>query len=237
MLLGAAGQDDQRIVNVSTVRPIFVLCIVALTGCGRGDHPTASATKPAATEVQALPSATTLPAPTLAASDHPVILIYLDTGFLNNPDRPPSRLDVAVWGDGRIVWDANGSPLQARIDAKQLDALLQRLHRDGVFGEGKTYYASWGPDSAFEVIDVRLPDRRLELHSWHELFEKNSELVVTSEGVGSLDGRDRDAVLAAEPQEYQRFRRVWSDIRSTVKSWIPAQGEPFTGTVALGRDG
>ena len=200
---------------------ILGLSMFALLGCGRDGAPRG----------QALPSATTLPPPTLADSETPVILIYQAGGF-SDPQVLTERVRTAVWSDGRIVWSADGSLREARIDPRQIDGLLQRLHRDGVFGDGDVYQAHFGPDSTYDVIDVRLPDRRLQLLSWHEGFEQNPKLVVTSKGVESLEGRDRDAVLAAEPAEYQRFRQVWSDIRSAVDSWRPARGGPFAGSVA-----
>jgi hypothetical protein len=206
---------------------ILIVCLVAL-GCN-GDQP-------AKAMVQALPSATTLPAPTLAASEKPVILLYQDS-YSGNPQAPREQVTAAVWSDGRIVWRANGALLQSRIDTKKIDALLQRLHHEGVFGNGKAYYGNTGPDSSFDVIEVRLADRELVMNSWHEGFEKNPKLVVTSHGVESLEGRDRNAVLAAEPPEYQRFRGVWSDIRSTVESWTPSEGDPVAGSIPVGRGG
>jgi hypothetical protein len=205
-------------------------CLIGLIGCN-GDKSGSAPTK-----VQALPSATTLPAPTLAASEKPVILLYQDS-YSRNLQAPREQVASAVWSDGRIVWRANGTLLQSRIDVKRIDDLLQRLHRVGVFGHGKAYDGNTGPDSDFDVIEVRLADRVLQMNSWHEVFEKNPKLVVTSHGVESLDGRDRSAVLAAQPPEYQHFRRVWSDIRATVESWTPSEGEAFTGAIPLGRGG
>ena len=204
---------------------VLIVCVIAL-GCNRD--------KPA--KVQALPSETTLPAPALAVSEKPLILRYEDS-YSSNPQAPREQVTTAVWSDGRIVWRANGALRQSRIDTKKIDALLQQLHREGVFGGGKAYYGNTGPDSSFDVIEVRLADRELVMSSWHERFEKDPKVVVTSHGVESLDGRNRNAVLAAEPPEYQRFRRVWSDIGSTVESWTPSEGEPFTGSVQVRRGG
>lgn len=206
---------------------ILIICLVALIGC--------DVDKTAQAKVQALPSATNLPAPALAASEKPVILLYQDS-YSGHPQEPREQV-IAVWSDGRIVWQANGALLQSRIDTKKIDALFQRLHREGVFGDGNAYYGNTGPDSSFDVIEVRLADRQLRMDSWHEDFEKNPKLVVTSRGVESLEGRNRDAVLAAEPPEYRRFRRVWLDIQSAVDSWIPSGGDPFTGTIPVGRAG
>jgi hypothetical protein len=218
-------------------------CLMALIGCSREKPAPAqvqalpsATTLPALapTRVQALPSATTLPAPTLAASDRPVILLYQES-HSGDPGMPRQQVTTAVWSDGRIVWRANGDLLQSRIDVKKIDELLQRLHRQGVFGDGKAYYGNTGPDSSFDVIKVCLADRQLEMNSWHDAFETDPRVVVRSRGVESLGGRNRDAVLAAEPPEYQRFRQIWSDIRSTIESWTPSKGEPFTGTIVVGR--
>ena len=206
--------------------------LLALVGCG-GGVPTAPAPAPAPApaQVQALPSASTLPAPTLVASEQPTILFYAG-GFGGLAGTSPAQpLEVAVWGDGRIVWRQNGSLLQGRVDPGKIDALLQRLHREGVFGSGAVAYVNYGPDSRFDVVELRLPDRTLKLESWHEGFEQNPNLVATSHGVMALEGRTREAVLSAEPAEYLRFRRIWSDIRSTVRAWTPAEAQPFTGTV------
>src|SRR5262249_5273764 len=105
------------------------------------------------------------------------------------------------------------------------------LHAQGVFGNGKTYYGNFGPDSSYEVVLVRLSDRELRLLSWHDLYADNPKVVVTSRGVEALEGRDRDAVIASEPEEYKRFLLVWSEIRSAVRSWQPASGKAFSGTV------
>ncbi|MFI5378926.1 MAG: hypothetical protein ACHRHE_06500 [Tepidisphaerales bacterium] len=165
-----------------------------------------------------------------------MILIYQQT-FGGIPGTPLGHVETAVWGDGRIVWRTKGSLVQGRVDTKKIDGLLQRLHRDGMFGDGKVDCGHWGPDSTFEAIEVRLADRELHLSSWHELYEQNPQLVATSSGVESLGSRNRAAVLAAEPEEYQRFRRTWSDIRTTVRSWTPLEGEPFTGTIRFGLGG
>jgi hypothetical protein len=181
--------------------------------------------------VQMLPSVSMLPTPTMGASDHPVFAIYEERfGRLSQPGR---QIHVAVWHDGCILWRSESGMRRGQVEPSKLVELLQRLHREGVFGDGTVYYGSFGPDSSYEVIDVRTPDRRLTLASWHDLFEKNEKTVATSHGIESLEGRNREAVLAAEPEEYRRFRRIWTEIRSTVQSWVPPDGEPFDGVVPL----
>jgi len=187
--------------------------------------------KPDPPAVQQLPSSSQLPLPTLTPSETPVVLMYADS--LDRIVKPNDQLTVAVWSDGRIVWREYSSLLHGKMDVSKLEALLQRLHREGVFGDGKAYYGNVGPDSGFETIEVRTADRALKLVSWHDLFEKNAKIVVTSKGVEALDGRSREAVLAEEPKEYVRFRRIWSDIRTTVKSWTPKDGEPYNGPIPI----
>src|SRR5258706_11070860 len=146
---------------------VIVLYVFALAGYG--------CEKRVPPPVQTLPSATTLPAPVLTVSEKPLILIYRDS-YGEGPQAPRGQIDTAVWSDERIVWRAGGSMRRARIDAKKIDELVQRLHRDGVFGDGKAYYGNLGPDATFDVIDVQLSDRRLQLRSWHEVFEENPKV-------------------------------------------------------------
>jgi hypothetical protein len=211
-------------IKMLKTRLILVLHLVAMVGCSH---------KPNAEKVQALPSVSTLPPPVLTALDRPVILIYMDSLGNLNPEAPRNRIDTAVWGDGRIVWRVDHSLLQGRIDTKKIDELLQRLHREGVFGDGKASYHAFGPNSSFEVIKVQLADRQLELCSWHELYGQGPDALVTSQGVELLEGRNRDAVIAAQPPEWKRFRSVWSDIRLTVRSWVPSEGQPFVGSIPI----
>src|SRR4051812_31243013 len=106
---------------------ITALSLIALLGCDGKSRP--------AMKARELPSATTLPAPALTASRTPVILIYADSYSLNL-QTPRDQVEAAVWGDGRMVWRArDGSLLQADIDTSKIDDLLQRLHRQGVFGD------------------------------------------------------------------------------------------------------
>lgn len=212
-----------------SAKPTTLICLIALIGCDGGmPGPT---TVPAQETVRSLPSATTLPRPVLAHSEKPVILIYryITGGW----EVSRQEVTIAVWNDGRIVWRKDDGLLQSHIDVKQIDALIQRLHDEGVFGDGSSYYGNFGPDSSFRVIEVTLPDRQLKMASWHEAADGSTNVVATARGLEVLEGRDRNAVLASQPPEYLRFVRIWSEIRSTVDSWIPVDGEPFTETATI----
>jgi hypothetical protein len=133
----AAAGERHTLGNMSPNPPIAIFALLAVVGCG-GDK---------SGPTNGLPSATTLPVPTLVASDTPVILLYEDMSGGLKGDEPAQPLEVAVWGDGRIVWRENNSLLQGRIDPKKIDELLQRLHREGVFGNGMVEYNNFGPDA------------------------------------------------------------------------------------------
>lgn len=189
--------------------------------------------KPPPEPPKVLPAATTLPAPVLLASELPVLMIYRDA-LNTEPSR--NNLQCAVWPNGTIVWRDGRSLLQSRVEPAKIDALLQRLHAEGVFGDGNTYFANVGPESSvFDVIQIRLSDRSLKLASWHERFAQNPRVVVTSRGVESLDGRDPEEVLRFDAPEYYRFRKIWSEIRDAVRSWQPTRGEVFEGEVPIGQ--
>jgi hypothetical protein len=204
-----------------TMRPLsWIAVALLLASCG---------CDPPAAPAPTIPNATTLPAPVVADSEAPVFLL---TQYNDRPDFG-TQVNVAVWSDGRIVWRAPGGLLEGHVDPAKVAELAQRLHEEGAFGDGDVQYSSFGPDSGYDTILVQLPERRLEMSSWHERFEGSPNLVVTADGVTSLDGRDRATVLAAQPEEYRRFRRTWADIAAAVRSWIPAEGEPFEGEVPL----
>jgi hypothetical protein len=57
------------------------------------------------------------------------------------------------------------------------------------------------------------------------VYEANSDLVATSAGLELLDGRDRAAVLAAEPESYRRYRRIWGELRHRLTRLLPRDGE------------
>ena len=62
------------------------------------------------------------------------------------------RASMTVWPDGRIIWardQSRGGPpfLSARIEPQQVQALLDRFAREGVFDARSFHHAQYGPDS------------------------------------------------------------------------------------------
>ena len=70
----------------------------------------------------------------------------------------------------------------------------------------------FGPDSGYVEITVTNGEETIVVRSWHPLYEKNKKVVVTSSGVESLNGRNRDEVLKADKEWYREARRVFDSM-------------------------
>jgi len=142
-------------------------------------------------------------------------------------DRLYPRIDLALWEDGRILWsggsDASkeGGYCSSRVSAEKVHAILQQLNADGVFraSESKTGYTV--PDAGFDAVIISTGTLQLCMRSVHEGFERNDNLVVTAHGVEPLEGRNRDQVLAAQPEDYKRFRAIWSEVKAGFRPLVP----------------
>jgi hypothetical protein len=183
----------------------------------------------------ALPNATAVAGDTNA----PVVLICTTHGHPKPGDTKTDlslRVVAALWNDGKIVWSESrlrgGPPYrQGQFTREKMDALLGSLEAQGAFTNATLRRPWFGPDSQTTRIVIDDGRRRLKLESWHELFEQNTNLVATAQGITSLNGRERDAVLAGQPEEYRHFRKTWSEVRDAVASLIPPKGEPCDGPV------
>jgi len=139
------------------------------------------------------------------------------------------RLILAIWKDGYAVWSENqvggGPPYQTGdVDPQRLTAVLNKLEGAGVFRDPALKKPYFGLDSSSTVVAVADGCRALHMRSWHELFESNPNLVATSYGITSLDGRDREAVLRSEPKSYRHFRSVWKYVRDELAAILPKEG-------------
>ncbi len=137
---------------------------------------------------------------------------------------------VAVWKNGQIIWSDDavngGAPYRiGKIEIKKVDAVLDGFEKEELFNNSNLSIHNYGPDSAFIVIAIMDRGRCLNMNSWHELFEDNPNLVATSEGITTLEGHERDEILAAEPDAYRYYRKVWMDVRSALADLIPGDGE------------
>ncbi|MEA3207429.1 MAG: hypothetical protein QOE70_486 [Chthoniobacter sp.] len=162
-----------------------------------------------------------------------MLAVFVESHGLVAPgrDRGPTLM-VAIWPDGRIVWSRDqlngGAPfLTARVELRQVAALIERAEGDRVFEAGSFRHSWFGPDSAFTTIWVRSGNRHTRLQSWHEGFEQRPTLVALSSGVTSLAGRTREEALRSDTKEYQHFRRLWGDLRASIAALVPKQGTPY----------
>lgn len=174
-----------------------------------------------------------------AAEPLPVIAVSIERlgGGRPGSDVGPWVL-TAVWEDGRIVWAADqekgGAPfLTAQIELKRVEELLGRRKAERVFDERSLRRSWFGPDSSYHSIFLRFGKRHMHIQTWHELFERNPNLVVVNGGVTSLNGRKREEVIREDTKEFQRFRQVWMDLREAITGLIPARGEPYEGELKL----
>jgi len=202
-------------------RALFAFLLVAFSGCEANESAGEATTNP--------PD---------ARSEEPVLVIERHQGRgmrLVRPTgsaSPAERVDelpVAVWGDGRLIWRGSEGMLEGRVDPSAVVALIDRLDRLGAFGTGSVYERHFGPDSGYVVVDLHAGDRRLRYESWHESAEGSERVVATARGLEVLEGRERDKVLAEQPDGYRRFLRAWSEIRTTARGWIPSSGTPYEG--------
>lgn len=223
---------------LTSIRLLCLLGSLTSLGCGGASRTSTKASPPEPTQAASakteesafrLHTKTTLQPPVLVESKSPIICIYNDYWY---GDRLHG-LEAAVWADGRVVWFQDGKPFSGYTTVANINKLLLMLHQEGVFGDGTCEFQFAVPDTDCEGIIIKLHDRKLRFLSCHELFERNSNLVATAHGITSLEGRDRKEVLSQEPSEFQRFRRIWGEIRSSVKSWTHKDGFPFVGDILI----
>jgi len=159
---------------------------------------------------------------------------------IGNPDAIRPRVIVALWADGHIVWSEDsiegGPPYQeATVELASVEELLKDLEGRGVFADPgpKRYFP---PDSHWTAIVVLHDSKCLNMQSWHEGLERRTGRVVTDRGSSPLDGRSREEVLATASEEYQNFRRIWSDVKEAMLELIPKEGgEPSDVSFTLER--
>jgi hypothetical protein len=136
---------------------------------------------------------------------------------------------LAIWRDGRAVWSLDplegGAPYPTGSVAPQkLRKLLGDLDKRGIFKHPVRHAHYYTADTS---ISIAIADgkRRLDMCASHEIHEVNPEAVFTSTSLTTLEGRSRAAVLAAEPESYRRFRRIWGELRRHLKDLLPREGE------------
>jgi hypothetical protein len=183
--------------------------------------------------------ASVLPFAGQCADALPTIAVFTDSMGLAAPgaNRGPHYLTIA-WSDGRIVWardqQSGGPPyLTAQIEPSRVQQLLKQFAERGVFEKSGLRHSWLGPDSSYQAIWLSSGDDHVQLRTWHELFERNPNVVVINGGVTSLDGRSREEVIGNDTKAFREFRAVWSDLRAAVSGLIPPDGAPYSDAIGF----
>jgi hypothetical protein len=140
-------------------------------------------------------------------------------------------LHIAVFDDGTIIWSQApkrlGAPYRmAKLTTDAFKALKSALADDVSPPLPDDIFRSFGPDSSPLVIGYELDPRRpMELASWHEGLESNSQVVVTQDGIELLEGRDRNAAVARRSPAYRRFLDRWQRLTLALEQAVPATGD------------
>jgi len=109
----------------------------------------------------------------------------------------------------------------ARLAPEDVVQAIQAVATGGRF-VGQRYY---GPDARrMEMIMEAGSERIVDVASWHEIVERDPGLVATAAGIEPLDGRDRAAVLAAQPAAYRAFRARWDAVKLLALQLCPDEG-------------
>jgi hypothetical protein len=165
-----------------------------------------------------------------------VVAIYVDQGL--RPSGGGPKLVLAAWGDGQVVWSQNavegGAPYFAgQVPPARVAEALERVTRDGAFADETLGHVRYGPDAGYTTILLKHGGHRLEMSSWHELYEEAGKLVAGASGLRPLEGRDRLAALRAEPAEYLYYRMAWAELRTLAASLRPAGGRRVRGELVM----
>lgn len=133
---------------------------------------------------------------------------------------------VAFWSDDRV---GGGPPIRtAALDRDQLDDTLREIDKLVDWSDETLSQAQFGPNSSWTQITLAIAGRRLEMASWHELYESNGRVVATHHGLTALAGRDKDAVLAEQPAAYRQYRKTWAEIRDRLNRLLPSDANAAT---------
>ena len=144
--------------------------------------------------------------------------------------------------DGSLFWSSDqlrgGAPyFRTRLPVDKVSATIRKAAElvDNREHELRTDYRIM--DGRNQEIVIRSAGITHQLRSSHELLELNSEVLATSRGVVSRNGRSLLSARRNEPADYLIFRTVWADIRNVSQSLIQsASPEKTLGTIEY-RDG
>ena len=96
-------------------------------------------------------------------------------------------------------------------------ALLQELYDLALEHFPNGSWVNFGPDSAYRTIVFFSRGRKIQLSSWHPIYEQDPRVIASSEGLTSLVGKTREEFLAQDDPEYVAQRRAFDDIEARLR--------------------
>ena len=143
------------------------------------------------------------------ADTSPAAAIVEEEGFVAASDARGPRIRLAIWPDGRIIWESQpGRFLTGHVDAPKIQALLDRFTQSKVF-DAESFRHSWiAPDAGYTLIWLQAGEQHTRLELWKE------------------DPDDKSA-------DYRKFIQVWKDLRAATSALIPKKGKLYTGSTKL----
>ena len=161
---------------------------------------------------------------------HPVVAVWREDWNIATGTDPGPFLITAIWEDGRVVWSKDnlrgGQPYyQGKVDRTALQKVLSRIDEAGAFAASWVRRTNFGPDSFCTGMFVVRGPKSFLSHSWHELAEQNPNVVASSSGLTSLQGKSREEFLKTDDKDYLKYRALWGKMRTEVASLIPKTGE------------
>lgn len=142
---------------------------------------------------------------------------------------------IRITDEGHYRVRDPGSRLIAEVRG---DCLADREFIDRLWAEHhasfpKDQRVHYGPDASFTQIELVRGAERIVVGSWHTTERTSPRLFASHSGLESLGDRTRAEALAAEPEDYRRFRASFDAILQAVtsrkkqlKSVIPQINKP-----------
>jgi hypothetical protein len=176
--------------------------------------------------------------PLWAEDELPVISVSIDGGGMRKDWATYPRILLIVWQNGKVLWSEDqkdGGPpfLTSNVTEASVNSVISTLSQTKLLHDTGFRKSWFGPDSTYHSIWLNLGGRQTRVETWHELFERDPNLVAVNGGITSLDGRKREDVVAADTKEFRAFRELWTKIRATTSALIPKSGTKVTETPKL----
>jgi hypothetical protein len=147
---------------------------------------------------------------------------------------------LIAWANGRIVWsqdmDRGGPPyFEGVVPKEKIKKFLQTVDCKGYFESVGSHSSYFGPDASFHTMAISTGDKTLQISSWHRAYGKGDS-IATSHGIESLGRRNREEVLAQQPEKFRLFLKTWQEIEDLMVRLVPEKGAPLGNTTFVLED-